>query len=234
MTPLSLSSLLNECIEKNDDFGTAYALLRSVWNKHANSNIQNELSRYEEKDKKRRAKALVGNWIVDPDLPPRRVWDLYSNRVVPSWITDGLSMAQPISHAWVDEKDRVDVWTSINRKEWPVPIPKGASLELIRIEMLNLGVQYTWLDVVCLRQKGGLQEDLRVEEWKLDVPTIGYVYKWATVVIYLSGLGQPLSLKDGSLTVISVGFDVHGQSKRLDQTESLLEIHQMDPCMPEQ
>ncbi len=88
-------------------------ILRSVWNKHANSNIQNELSRYEEKDKKWRAKALVGNWIVDPDLPPRRVWDLYSNRVVPSWITDGLSMAQPISHAWVDEKDHVDVWTSI-------------------------------------------------------------------------------------------------------------------------
>ncbi len=215
---LSLSSLLNECIEKNDDFGTAYALLRSVWNKHANSNIQNELSRYEEKDKKRRAKALVGNWIVDPDLPPRCVWDLYSNRVVPSWITDGLLMAQPISHAWVDEKDRVDVWTSINRKEWPVPIPKGASLELIRIEMLNLGVEYTWLDVVCLRQKGGLQEDLRVEEWKLDVPTIGYVYDDAKVVIYLSGLGLPLSLKDGDLdsdrcwfrrawTVQEVGLD---------------------------
>ncbi len=215
---LSLSSLLNECIEKNDDFGTAYALLRSVWNKHANSNIQNELSRYEEKDKKRRAKALVGNWIVDPDLPPRCVWDLYSNRVVPSWITDGLLMAQPISHAWVDEKDHVDVWTSINRKEWPVPIPKGASLELIRIEMLNLGVEYTWLDVVCLRQKGGLQEDLRVEEWKLDVPTIGYVYDDAKVVIYLSGLGLPLSLKDGDLdsdrcwfrrawTVQEVGLD---------------------------
>ncbi|KAK0219508.1 hypothetical protein EDD85DRAFT_341381 [Armillaria nabsnona] len=196
---LSLSSLLNECIEKNNDFGTAYALLRSVWNKYANSNMKNELCRCEEKDKKRREKALVGNRIVDLDLPPRRVWDLYSNRVVPSWITDRLSMAQPISHAWVDEKDRVDVWTSINGKEWPVPIPKGASLELIWIEMLNLGVEYTWLDVLCLRQKGGPQEDLRVEEWKLDVPTIGYVYKWATVVIYLSGLGQPLSLKDGSL-----------------------------------
>ncbi len=71
----------------------------------------------------------------------------------------------------------MDVMTPINGKEWPVPIPKDASLELIRIEMLNLGLLYTWLDVLCLRQKEGLREDLRVEEWKLDVPTIGRVYQ---------------------------------------------------------
>ncbi|KAK0431163.1 hypothetical protein EV421DRAFT_1929748 [Armillaria borealis] len=204
---LSLSSLLDECIDKNDDFGTAYAHLRPVWNGHGNSNMQNELRIREKEDKEQREKALVGNWIVDMDLQPRRVWDLYSNRVMPLCITDARSIPQyqfldnrvwilPISHAWVDDKDRVDVWTSINGKEWPVPIPKGASLELIRIEMLNLGVEYTWLDVLCLRQKGGPWEDLRVEEWKLDVPTIGYVYYNATVVIYLSGLGWPLSLKD--------------------------------------
>ncbi len=218
---MSLSSLLNECIEKNNDFGTAYARLRSVWNTHGKSDIQSELCRCEEKDKEQREKALVGNRIIDPHLMPRRVWDLYSNRVVLWWIIDaslGSAWLWPISHAWVDEKDQVDVWTSINGKEWPVPIPKDASLELIRIEMLNLGVQYTWLDVLCLRQKGGLQEDLRAEEWKLDVPTIGYVYKRATVVIYLSGLGRPLSLKEGDLdsnrcwfrrawTVQEVGWD---------------------------
>ncbi len=139
-------------------------------------------------------------------LPPRRVWDLYSNRVVPFWIADELlkswgftGVLQPISHAWVDEKNRMDVWTPINGKEWPVPIPKSASLKLIRIEMLNLGLEYTWLDVLCLRQKGGPWEDLRVKEWKLDVPTIGYVYRNAKVVIYLSGLGQPLSLTNGDL-----------------------------------
>ncbi|SJL17301.1 uncharacterized protein ARMOST_20850 [Armillaria ostoyae] len=206
----SLSSLLNECIEKKDDFGTAYARLRPVWNTHHNSGIQNELHRCEKEDKEQREKALVGNRIVDMQLPPRRVWDLYSNRVVPWWITGAWSISQlldqnygrkllPISHAWVDEKDQMDVWTSINGKEWPVPIPKGASFKLIQIEMLNLGVEYIWLDVLCLRQKGGPQEDLRVEEWKLDVPTIGCVYEWAIVVIYLSGLGQPLSLKDGDL-----------------------------------
>ncbi len=59
-----------------------------------------------------------------------------------------------------------------------MPIPKDADLNLIRIEMLNLGAEYVWLDVLCLRQKdeGGLREDLRMEEWKLDVPTIGGMY----------------------------------------------------------
>ncbi len=95
----------------------------------------------------------------------------------------------------------MDVRTPINGKEWPVPIPKDADLNLIRIEMLNLGAEYVWLDVLCLRQKeeGGPREDLRAQEWRLDVPTIGGVYKNVKVVIYLSGLGRPLRLKDGDL-----------------------------------
>ncbi len=84
----------------------------------------------------------------------------------------------------------MDVQTPINGKEWPVHIPKDVDLNLIRIEMLNLGAEYMWLEVLCLRQKdeGGLREDLRMEEWKLDVPTIGGMYN-GKVVIYLSGLG---------------------------------------------
>ncbi|KAK0506542.1 hypothetical protein EDD18DRAFT_1060357, partial [Armillaria luteobubalina] len=145
--------------------------------------------------------------IVDPRIKPRWVWDLYSNRVVPWWcykvtvrfdILDVMT-ACLISHAWVDEVDRVDMWTPINGCEWPVPIPKGASLDLIWIEMLNLGLEYMWLDVLCLRQRGGPREDLWVEEWKLDVSTIGAIYDQADVVCYLSGLGLPLNLKEGDL-----------------------------------
>ncbi|PBK92023.1 hypothetical protein ARMGADRAFT_195446 [Armillaria gallica] len=190
--------LLEECIEQNYDFGTVYGRLRTVWNTQKDSTIRDELRRREEIDRKKRQDALVGNRIINPRLDPRRVWDLYSNRVVPYWITD-VWHPHPISHAWVDEKDRVDALTPINGKEWPVPIPKDASLNLIRIEMLNLGLEYVWLDVLCLRQKGGLREDLRAEEWRLDVPTIGWVYRLNTVVIYLSGLGRPLSLKEGDL-----------------------------------
>ncbi|KAK0449098.1 uncharacterized protein EV420DRAFT_792183 [Desarmillaria tabescens] len=193
----SVSSLLEDCITQNYDFGAAYGRLRRVWKSYDGGTMQDELRKHEEGDWKMRREALAGNRIVEPDLPPRRVWDLYSNRVVPYWVTEG--WPEPISHAWVDEKDRVDVWTPINGKKWPVPIPNDADLRLIRIEMLNLGYEYTWLDVLCLRQVGGLREDLRVEEWKLDVPTIGRVYRFVRVVIYLSGLGQPLILKEGDL-----------------------------------
>ncbi|PBK63689.1 hypothetical protein ARMSODRAFT_979815 [Armillaria solidipes] len=108
------------------------------------------------------------------NVPPRRVWDLRANRVVPYWVSHRRGWG--ITHAWVDEKDRVDVITPINGYEWPVPMPKDANLDLIRIEMLNLGAEYAWLDVLCLRQENGKSEHLRPEEWKLDVPTIGSVY----------------------------------------------------------
>ncbi len=142
-----------------------------------------------------RWRALHGNDIVNPHVCPRCAWDLYSNRVVPLWIT-GEEYTYPMSHAWVDESDRDDVWTPINGCQWPVPIPNDTNLDLIRIEMLNKGLEYVWLDVLCLRQKGGLREDLSVKEWKLDVPTIGSLNCYHKVHCYLSGLGCPLSLTE--------------------------------------
>ncbi|SJL01418.1 uncharacterized protein ARMOST_04740 [Armillaria ostoyae] len=181
----SVLSVLEDCIVKNYDFGTAYGCLRGVWNRNNECTIKDELRTREEQDKERRRKALAGDNLMKLTPPPRRVWDLCSNRVVPWWVgknSEWGKWPRPISHAWLDEKDRIDV------------------LDLIRIEMLNLGLTYTWLDVLCLRQKGGPREDLRVEEWKVDVPTIGHVYRLASrVVIYLSGLGRPLSLKEGDL-----------------------------------
>ncbi|KAK0436336.1 uncharacterized protein EV420DRAFT_239002 [Desarmillaria tabescens] len=195
----SLSSLLEDCITNDYDFGVAYGRLRQIWYTDNWSTIRDVLCRQEEEDQEERRKALIGNQIVHTDLRPRRVWDLYSNRVVPRWIMNIHWWPRPISHAWMDEKDRVNMWTPINGYEWPVPIPKDANLKLIRIEMLNLGLEYAWLDVLCLRQEGGGREDMHTEEWKLDVPAIGAVYHQQNVVIYLSGLGQPLSLKDGDL-----------------------------------
>ncbi|PBL01376.1 hypothetical protein ARMGADRAFT_1160582 [Armillaria gallica] len=199
-----LSSVLKDCIAQNYDFGTAYGHLRSAWCDSGVTDVQEELQIREAGDINWRRYALVGSRIVDANMKPRRVWDLCSNRVVPWWSCQVhfiylKDAARPISHAWVNDVDRVDVWTPINGYEWPVPIPKGANLDLIRIEMLNLGAEYTWLDVLCLRQRGGPREDLRVEEWKLDVPTIGTIYQHADVVCYLSGLGLPLSLKEGDL-----------------------------------
>ncbi len=203
----SLSSLLEDCITNDYDFGMAYGCLRRIWYTHDWSTVRTEVCRWEKEDQEMRRRAIVGNQIVDLNLPPRRVWDLCSNRVVPLWST-GISITtaehwnlifRPISHAWMDGKDRADVSTPINGYEWPVPIPKDTNLNLIRIEMLNLGAQYVWLDVLCLRQKGGPREDMRAEEWKLDVPSIGYLYRQSDVAIYLSGLGRPSTLKEGDL-----------------------------------
>ncbi|KAK0481339.1 hypothetical protein IW261DRAFT_1562640 [Armillaria novae-zelandiae] len=194
-----LASLLEHYISNDYDFGLAYSYLRRIWYTDDWSVVKKALWRWRNEDQKKRRKALVGSRIVNPELPPRCVWDLYSNRVVPYWMMDARLWLQPISHAWVDKKDRTAVWTPINGYEWPVPIPKDADLDLIRIEMLNLREEYAWLDVLCLRQEGGRREDLRAEEWRLDVPTIGEVYRSSTVVCYLSGLGRPLTLNEGDL-----------------------------------
>ncbi|KAK0499357.1 hypothetical protein EDD18DRAFT_1441000 [Armillaria luteobubalina] len=197
----SVVSILHSYISQNFDFGTAYAYLRPYWSDILT--VEHELSTLEEKDKEMRRNATVDGRITNRDVPPRRVWDLYANRVVPYWVARKYLWG--ISHAWVDDKDRVDVMTPINGYKWPVPIPKDANLNLIRIEMLNARSNYTlhkaeyaWLDVLCLRQEGGIGEALRVEEWKLDVPTIGRMYASApNVVCYFNGLGRPLDLTLG-------------------------------------
>ncbi|KAK0502497.1 hypothetical protein EDD18DRAFT_693673 [Armillaria luteobubalina] len=190
-TKYKLVTVLETYIKKGTDFGTAYAQLRRYWLDAVT--LKHDLHAHKREDQERRENVVVDKRIKGGETPPRRVWDLYANRVVPFWIAREYSWG--ISHAWVDEKDRVDVWTPINNCEWPVPIPKDADLDLIRTEMLNLGAEYAWLDVLCLRQAGGRRENLRMEEWQVDVPTIGAVYRDVPVVCYFSGLGLPLHLE---------------------------------------
>ncbi|KAK0432415.1 hypothetical protein EV421DRAFT_1500650 [Armillaria borealis] len=194
----SLSSLLEGYTMKGYDFGTVYGHLRQFWYLDL-TEIEDTPQTREAWDRQMRKDVLVNDKIISRLLPPRRIWDLYSNRVVPWWVARRYPRA--ISHAWMKEEDCVDVCTPINGCEWPVPMPRDANLDLIRIEMLNLGAEYAWLDVLCLRQVHGWREDLRVEEWKLDVPTIGRVYTMShgELVCYLSGLGRPFSLKEDDL-----------------------------------
>ncbi|GJE89216.1 hypothetical protein PsYK624_053110 [Phanerochaete sordida] len=89
------------------------------------------------------------------------------------------------------------VSTLINGKQWRVPIPRATTLEHIRIELLNLGAEYVWLDVLCLRQRDRLEDEARrIEEWKIDVPTIGYIYQGSPYgrpcITYFNGLGLAL------------------------------------------
>ncbi len=190
----SVISVLNPYVAQGFDFGTTYAYLRPFWdNVHT---AEHRLRTREDEDREVRRNVLVDGKITTAIVPPRRVWDLYANRVVPYWVALRLGRERwyGISHAWVADEDRMSIMTPINGNEWPVPMPKDGSLDLVRIEMLNIGAEYAWLDILCLRQEGGCGEHLRTEEWKLDVPIIGAMYDWDPVVCYFNGLGQPLHL----------------------------------------
>ncbi|KAK0499353.1 hypothetical protein EDD18DRAFT_1349533 [Armillaria luteobubalina] len=143
----SVISILDPYIAQNVDFGTAYAYLRPYWDDIPN--MAHRLRTREVEDMEMRRNALTDGWIAHRDVDPRRVWDLHANRVVPYWVLG--SEPWGISHAWVDERDCINVMMPINGCEWPMPMPKGANLDLIRIEMLNWGAEYAWLDVLCLR-----------------------------------------------------------------------------------
>ncbi|KLO07626.1 hypothetical protein SCHPADRAFT_836408 [Schizopora paradoxa] len=158
-------------------------------------------------DRELRASAIEDNIIVNPNCPPRRIWDLWSNRVVPLWVTTPFQGERSktwfaVSHSWMSEDLRHTVETPINGFEWPVPIPTETTLERVRVELLNyaskLNVNLVWLDVLCLRQAGAqANEGLRIAEWRLDVPTIGEVYPEAyRTVYYYSGLGLPFEAKE--------------------------------------
>ncbi len=149
----SVDSVLKSYIAQNYDFGTVYAYLRPYWNDYYVATIEHKLHTREENDKEMRREVIDHDRITMGEVDPRRVWDLYANWVVPYWVADNRPWG--ISHVWVDTKDHGDEMTPINGYEWPVPMPKDANLDLIRIEMLNLGAEYAWLDILCLRQEGG-------------------------------------------------------------------------------
>lgn len=195
-----LREALQLCVSERWDLGTAYGHLRLGWY-DAERRIKATMDELQKIASDARAAAIdvKSGRITQPRLFPRRVWDLYSNRVVPHWTMMGVTVEQhpwAISHSWMEPDLRHDVWTTINGREWPVPIPKDTSLARIRVELLNMGAEHVWLDVLCLRQQGPTEkEGIRLEEWKLDVPTIGSMYQQNQhIVYYFSGLGRPFVL----------------------------------------
>ena len=203
----------------NFDFGLAYAAARVAW-KHFNEysmdcsliSIQRaQWHKHAHALDEARLKAIETDYsfdsssgqarqelIVSPySIMPRRLWDLKSNRVVDFRMlhaaqstTEATPTFWAVTHSWTS--DMSPVWTAINQYQWPVPLPEGIGLDFVRSELLGLGAEYVWLDVVCLRQQS---EDCEVdcikrEEWKLDVPTIGNIYRAAAKIVrYFNGLG---------------------------------------------
>ncbi|GJE88545.1 hypothetical protein PsYK624_046280 [Phanerochaete sordida] len=218
-----LSTLLSSYVNTETcDFGRAYGELRRGWFCDVDR-LRERLRKSVAQDESMRMQAIdrAAGLIVKPRTPPRRVWDLYSNRVLPFWVlltTDIPRNLWAVSHSWVDGKELEFIRTRINGSGWTVPIPRGVDLDHVRIELLNLGAEYVWLDVLCLRQQVqtshrdllGWSEDAwrdfeekRQEEWKLDVPTIGHVFRCKpsqVVITYFSGLGRPFRVSQEMLT----------------------------------
>ena len=198
---LGANTLLEDCISSKYDFGTAYANLRPFWARlHWIAgdlvSLREMFAGYEIRDHEAREEAQLKGTIVKPySVPPRRVWDLRAHRVVPGWRTfHPYANYWPVSHSWVDDMTAIE--TPVNQYEWPVPIPTGVTLEMVRNELLNLGAEYVWLDILCLRQRSPdlEKEKVRLKEWEVDVPTIGNAYQFSrpeNTVQYCNGLGRP-------------------------------------------
>ncbi|KAJ3551212.1 hypothetical protein NM688_g4839 [Phlebia brevispora] len=221
-----IASALKACMRRGFDFGTAYGRLRPYWYRDEFPSLESQFGRAEKEDREMRESALdnATNRVLDPHILPRRIWDLFGNRVLPWWVVKrnfstpcedlveriwkeiklnvGLSRRDipwAVSHSWLDDERRQNIYTTINAYEWPVPIPADTTLDRVRIELLNLGAEYVWLDVLCLRQMclDPAKEAIREHEWKLDVPTIGSIYHHnMKIVDYFSGLGRPFRLGD--------------------------------------
>lgn len=209
----SLEALLQLCINRSFDFGVACSLLGPRWQMSAADALA-DIALCQVADERLRKEALGGTHddvVLNISIPPRRVWDLWTNRVVDIWMTapyDHQHQRVPppplfaVSHSWMDDALRANIEADINGRAWPIPLPVDTTLERIRMELLNsvrpYDTHFAWLDVLCLRQKDTEEkEELRFEEWKLDVPTIGATYQLAMrVVYYFSGLGRAFQVGD--------------------------------------
>lgn len=209
-----LEACLTEFIDDGCDIGQVYGYSRPWWpdiiHEEEFRTLPAAIRRRRQKDYDLRSAAINSNHITNPYVPPRRVWDLYANRVLPYHAlkpkTDWGGEEYPpenlwaVSHSWVALSDRQSVLTTINGKAWRVSIPRGTTLDDIRNELLLLGAEYVFLDVLCLRQRDELLpefESIRKKEWRLDIPTIGYIFQYSQrpVIIYFNGLGRPF--RDG-------------------------------------
>ena len=100
------------------------------------------------------------------------------------------------------------ILSPINSYLWPIPIPKQSFLpfklysrnvqypilRVVKDQLHQRDIEYCWLDILCLRQPGGIREHQRPPEWEIDVPTIGNIYRNAILIVrYLNGLGKKVN-----------------------------------------
>ena len=203
-------------ISCNFDYGLAYAAARVAWKHFNEHSMDSNVISVQRSWWRKHAQGLYEarlmaieishpgseqEVIISPySIMPRRLWDLKSNRVVNFHLIQSTIKTPPTFWA-VLHNQIVNYWphilTAINQHQWPIPLPKSISLDHLRSELLTLGAEYIWIDVICLRQQSGNDYQLQYDEWKLDIPTTGNIYRAAAkIVCYFNGLGIPFGNED--------------------------------------
>ena len=219
-TNIPLSPAVENCLaeftDDSCDLGDIYGYLRpwmrNVLSEKDFAGLSAMIRERSQRDFNFRSAAVKSDGI-NPRVPPRRVWDLYANRVLPyyalapnplgdNFLPDNL---WGVSHTWRPIEERKILYTTINGGSWGIPMPRGATLDGVRNELLTLGAEYVWVDIICMRQAVAGPDQhpesfhrIRMKEWKLDVPTIGYMFQEDSnrpAVVYFNGLGIPF--RDG-------------------------------------
>ncbi|EKM53725.1 uncharacterized protein PHACADRAFT_260214 [Phanerochaete carnosa HHB-10118-sp] len=117
-----LQKCLEHFLRTPPDFGEVYGLLRGYWQSDF-SQLLSTIARKRAHDEKMRQDVLHGDYIRNSNMRPRRVWDLYSNRVLPFFTLPPHSCKDipdnvwTVSHSWVHGDALVKVSTPINGKQ---------------------------------------------------------------------------------------------------------------------
>jgi hypothetical protein len=160
-----LEALLQMCIDQSFDYGVALSFLGPRWGM-SDSEALEDINLCQTADRCLQAEALRGSQgdiISNINVPPRRIWDLWSNRVVETWMTAPYDhrhqhVAYPqlfaVSHSWMDDTLHKSIRSNINGQAWPVPLPVDTMLNRIRMELLNyISVRYALCMAGCIMLK---------------------------------------------------------------------------------
>ncbi|KAH8161619.1 hypothetical protein CIB48_g6623 [Xylaria polymorpha] len=82
-----------------------------------------------------------------------------------------------LSHRWPSDSDRILQLTTSNVQRWHHEIDQGHSFSQSFKDAItvcrHLGIEYIWIDSLCIIQKGDGGED-----WQKEAARMGSVYKW--------------------------------------------------------
>ncbi len=108
LSVVQLCSILEPYVARNVDFGTVYACFRPHWCGCNVARIEHDLRTVVEEEEEMQRKVLVHSKIINPDMPPRRVWDLCGARRIRRGSLRGCVVAWSVA-AWLSAWSTDDV-----------------------------------------------------------------------------------------------------------------------------